>query len=85
MTVFVSAGTPIWNRTYANVSIPAMKFYTWNVEPKDAYLGDFLMSYKTTITTNAACALTVGARCSDWLSLDTANNTISGVPPPITF
>jgi len=30
-TVFVSAGTPIWNRTYANVSIPAMKFYTWHV------------------------------------------------------
>jgi hypothetical protein len=62
-----------------------MKFYTWNVKPKDAYLGDFLMTYTTTITTNAACAATVGARCSDWLSLDTANNTISGVPPPITY
>jgi len=38
-----------------------MKFYTWNVKPKDAYLGDFLMTYTTAITTNAACAATVGA------------------------
>jgi hypothetical protein len=83
--VFVSAGTPIINRTYTNVSIPAGLYYQWNVEQTDVYIQQFIMKYTTTVTTNPACAATVGARCSDWLILSPHNNTVGGVPPALAF
>ena len=83
--VFVSAGTPIWNKTYTPVTTPAGIFYTWNVGAKDAYLGSYLITYLTTVTTNAACDAIIGARCSDWLNVNPNNNTVGGVPPAIAF
>ena len=83
--VFVSAGTPIWNATYSSVVIPAGIYYQWHVKQTDAYLGQFIMHYTETVTTNAACAAIVGARCSDWMTFYPNNNTIAGVPPPLAY
>ena len=54
-------GVPVWNVTYTNVVIPGGKYYFWNVGAKDAYNKNYLITYTTTVTTNAACAAIVGA------------------------
>lgn len=74
-----------WNRTYTDVVTPAGIYYFWNVKDTDAYLGQYLITYTTTVTTNAACSAIVGARCSDWLKLYPGNNTVAGVPPALAF